>query len=302
MKAKLNLKIERWFLALNAKDIGVLYLMFALFLGLVGIILLELSKGATIHTSDNELYYLISVALKTTRLNPWFITGFVDAEGSFQISIVKNKELKIGWRVQPNFQIGLHEKDRALLDLIRSSLGVGQIYKHSRDSFQYEVQTLKELEVIIDHLDKYPLITQKWSDYELFKQALLIIKNKEHLTMEGLKKILSIKASMNLGLSESLYRAFPDIIPVSRLLVKNQTIRDPNWLSGFTSGEGCFFIDIYKSSTSRLREAVKLKFKVSQHMRDGLLIKSLVTYLGCGNYYSHAGAGDLVVPKKNILI
>ena len=69
--------------------------------------------------------------------------------------------------------------------------------------------------------------------------------------------------------------------------------------TGTASGEGCFFIDIYKSSTSRLREAVKLKFKISQHVlrRDGLLIKSLVTYLGCGNYYFHAGAGDLVVQK-----
>jgi len=83
--------------------------------------------------------------------------------------IVKNKELKTGWRVQPSFQIGLHEKDKALLELIRSSLGVGQIYKHSKDSFQYEVQTFKELEVIISHFDKYPLITQKRTDFELFK-------------------------------------------------------------------------------------------------------------------------------------
>ena len=295
--------------ARTAKVIGVLYLMFALFSGLVGIafsaiIYLHLTEWGIEYISDNSLYCLVPVVLEVSKdkLNPWFITGFVDAEGSFQISIVKNKELKTGWRVQSSFQIGLHEKDKSLLELIRSSLGVGQIYKHSKDSFQYEVQTFKELEVIISHFDKYPLRTQKRADFELFKSAIELIKNKEHLTNEGLIKLLAIKGSMNLGFSESLKAAFPNIIPVSRLLVENQTIRDPNWLSGFTSGEGCFFIDIYKSSTSRLREAVKLKFKISQHIRDGLLIKSLVTYLGCGNYYFHAGAGDIVVQKYSDII
>lgn len=40
--------------------------------------------------------------------------------------------------------------------------------------------------------------------------------NKEHLTMEGLKKILSFKYSMNLGLSEGLKKNFTEIIPVER--------------------------------------------------------------------------------------
>lgn len=32
------------------------------------------------------------------------------------------------------------------------------------------------------YFDKYPLISQKWVDYILFKDAILLIKNKEHLT------------------------------------------------------------------------------------------------------------------------
>jgi len=77
-----------------------------------------------------------------------------------------------------------------------------------------------------------------------------------------------------------------------------------NWLSGFASGEGCFLVDIYKSSTSRLREAVKLKFKITQHIRDALLMESLITYFGCGNYYFHVvlRTGDLVVQKYSDII
>jgi hypothetical protein len=58
-----------------------------------------------------------------------------------------------------------------LLELIRTSLGVGQIYKHGKDSIQLRVSSVKDLQVIIDHLEKYPLITQKLADYLLFKRV-----------------------------------------------------------------------------------------------------------------------------------
>jgi len=80
---------------------------------------------------------------------------------------------------------------------------------------------------VIDHFDKYPLITQKLADYLLFKQAFELVKRKMHLTPEGLQKIVNIKASINLGLSEKLRAAFPDTIPVARSLVIDQKIKDP---------------------------------------------------------------------------
>ena len=51
--------------------------------------------------------------------------------------------------------------------------------------------------------------------------------NKEHLTIQGLHKIVTIKASMNLGLSADLKSAFPDIVPVVRPLVETKTIDNP---------------------------------------------------------------------------
>lgn len=64
---------------------------------------------------------------------------------------------------------------------------------------------------IINHFDKYPLISQKRADFELFKQVFLI--NKEHLTIEGLQKIVAIKYSINKGLSPKLQSAFPNTTP-----------------------------------------------------------------------------------------
>jgi LAGLIDADG endonuclease len=115
------------------------------------------------------------------------------------------------------------------LELIGSKLGVGSIYKHGKDSIQLRVQSNKELEVIVSHFDSYPLITQKFADYLLFKQAFEMIKNKEHLTIEGLKKIVEIKVSLNLGLSDKIQKVFPDRgSQCLRSLVINPEIRDPN--------------------------------------------------------------------------
>lgn len=68
----------------------------------------------------------------------------------------------------------------------------------------------------MNFLEKYPLITNKYADYVLFKKAFLLMSNKEHLTEKGLLKLVAIKASMNLGISPELKSAFPGIIPQDR--------------------------------------------------------------------------------------
>ena len=62
-------------------------------------------------------------------MNPWFLTGFSDAEGCFVISVLQNKELKIGWVVKLKFQIDLHKKDRIILEQIIEYFGMGKIRK-----------------------------------------------------------------------------------------------------------------------------------------------------------------------------
>jgi len=100
------------------------------------------------------------------------------------------------------FSIGAHTKDLALLESVKAFFGgIGSVTKLGVDSFQYRVSSVKELLVIISHFDKYPLITQKWSDYQLFKQAVELVKSKDHLTIEGLHKIISIRASIKKGWS-----------------------------------------------------------------------------------------------------
>jgi hypothetical protein len=54
----------------------------------------------------------------------------------------------------------------------------------------------------------------------------------------GFNKILSIKASINLGLTDKLKLAFPEILAIEKPLatrMEDVKIQDSNWISGFTS-------------------------------------------------------------------
>jgi hypothetical protein len=55
----------------------------------------------------------------------------------------------------------------------------------------------------------------KRGDYLLFKQIVSIMQLKEHITLEGLQKIVNIRATLNFGLSKELQLMFPETIPVS---------------------------------------------------------------------------------------
>jgi len=117
------------------------------------------------------------------------------------------------------------------LEQIQNYFAAGKIYiNKNSNSIQYLVSSVKDLQLIQKHFDKYPLHTKKWADFELWKKAFDLIQNKEHLTTQGLQKIIAIKASINLGLSNEFKAAFPTIVPVQRPNVENIINPDPYWI------------------------------------------------------------------------
>lgn len=148
-------------------------------------------------------------------LNPWFVTGFTDGDGSFTLYVSKATTGKLLCKVQPAFTIGLDYKDLILLQEIKKFFGeVGKIHTRKDGSgVQYVISSAKDLtNYVIPHFDTYPLCSQKKADYELFKEIVILIRNKvsgvlrlkrtsfEHLTDQGLLKLMALKASLNLGL------------------------------------------------------------------------------------------------------
>lgn len=132
-----------------------------------------------------------TVSGQNIQLNPFFVTGFSDAESSFQVSVTKNKKAtlhqnKAVWSVRAPFTIGLHSRDLALLLQIKKYFGCGVIVKNdATNEVSYRVNSPEDLtNKIIPHFVKYPLLTQKAADFYLFKQVIELMIKKAHLTLE----------------------------------------------------------------------------------------------------------------------
>ena len=122
----------------------------------------------------------------------------------------------------------MHEKDRVLIQSIQYFFGgIGYVSKvNNISTVEFRVSTLKDIvDVILPYFDNYPLITKKHSDYLFFKQIVLLMLNKEHNILEGIQKIVNIRASLNTDLSKDLKEAFPITIPVTLKNHKNFLIK-----------------------------------------------------------------------------
>ena len=65
------------------------------------------------------------------------------------------------------------KKDLFILEAIQKFLGVGKVYvQGANSSVEYRVFSIKELEVVLDHFDKFPLISSKNLDYKDWKYIL----------------------------------------------------------------------------------------------------------------------------------
>ena len=255
--------------------------------------LMGFERSYQIKILSKQLNNNFSTLVQNSKINPWFVTGFTDAEGSFSISIHIDKRIKgrLGWAIKPSFQISLNSKDINLLLQLKEFFGCGIIInKITRNESSFRVNSFQDLtNVIIPHFSNYPLISQKAADFNLFTEIVKFIENKVHLTEEGLQKIINIKASINLGLSEVHKIKFPNYTPVVRPIISSATdFPNPNWFAGFASGEGCFLLNISKSNEIKIGYIVQLVFKITQNKRDKNLLELIVKILNCGAVYSHS--------------
>ena len=151
-------------------------------------------------SSDN----LTSGENQQERLNPYWLVGFTDGEGCFSISIFRNKTLRSGFQIFPEFVLTQGARGLDALEKVQKFFGCGKIYEnkrydnHRESLYRYCVRNKNDLITIIcPFFNKYQLLTAKKNDFELFKKALEIIKDGNHLTESGFDEIQKIASKMN---------------------------------------------------------------------------------------------------------
>ncbi len=133
-----------------------------------------------------------------------WIVGYTDGEGCFSVSIIRNKTSKTGWQVFPEFVITQGIKSIDSLKIVQKYFKCGNIFENKRNDnhkeslAKYCVRNRKDLELkITPFFNQYHLITAKKKDFQIFKKILVLMNNKKHLTVKGLKEIALLIEKMN---------------------------------------------------------------------------------------------------------
>ena len=107
----------------------------------------------------------------------YYLAGFADGEGSFNVSFRKRQDYKFPWKVSLCFNIS--QKDRVILALFKHHLGCGTMRSRPDDVWYYEVNNLNPIcEKIIPFFRKYRFLSaKKKSDFAKFCHIAKLMKD-----------------------------------------------------------------------------------------------------------------------------
>jgi hypothetical protein len=140
------------------------------------------------------------------RLNNEWISGFVDGEGCFHVSVLKHPEMTVGYQVLPEFTVVQHERDKQILFALKEFFKCGVVRRNHGDRWCYRVRSLEHLKALCEFFDKHTLKTKKRIDYIQFRRIIDKMNNGEHLRLDGLRKIVDIAMRMNTGNRNKLFQ------------------------------------------------------------------------------------------------
>ena len=130
----------------------------------------------------------------------YYLAGFTDGEGSFNVSFRKRDDFQIPWKISLSFNIS--QKDPVILSLFKKHLRCGRLRKRKQDEvWYYEVTNFNAIQKnVIPFFQRFPFLSaKKKRDFSKFQQIAKLIESKDHLTVSGIEKIVRIRRDMNDG-------------------------------------------------------------------------------------------------------
>ena len=111
-----------------------------------------------------------------------YISGYVDGEGCFTVSIAPRATLLVGWEVRPGFSVSQNGDRAEVLHAIKTYFGCGSIRPDRSDrTLKWETRRLEDiLERVLPHFEEYPLLSGKRYDYERFASVCRLMAAGAH--------------------------------------------------------------------------------------------------------------------------
>lgn len=141
--------------------------------------------------------------------NAW-LSGFIDADGSFDIRVALKSQKLPKNSVSARFRLEQRTHDPItgesyfnILNRISNALGVTVgTTMHNKEAAAHEylcisLSSLKSRTVLIGYLDSFPLFTSKLMNYIDWKKCHKLMVDKLHITEEGRNQAIYLKSGMN---------------------------------------------------------------------------------------------------------
>ncbi len=129
----------------------------------------------------------------------YYLAGFADGEGSFNVSFRKRKDYAMPWKVSLCFNVS--QRDKVILTLFKKHLKCGTLRSRTDGVWYYEVNNINAIdENVIPFFNRFGFLSaKKKRDFSKFKQLAKIIKEGKHLNKTGIHTIIDIRKEMNDG-------------------------------------------------------------------------------------------------------
>jgi hypothetical protein len=151
------------------------------------------------------------------------------------------------------------------------------------------------LNTVLPHFASYPVMSAKYRSFFMFKRVVIMLKNKEHLTRQGLPRIIAIAYSMNTASTRTPERKqeilkslgfdnYDEGNLISSLEKEMQSglncdRLDPYFISGVADGDSSFYVSL--KGNNRIVPA----FTIIQHKESKDLLCAIQSYFKCGALY-----------------
>ena len=153
----------------------------------------------------------------------WYLSGFSDGEGSFNVSLRQRPDHKLQWQTVLTFNVA--QRHITNLKLLQRYLQCGRLQKRS-DGVHYFVVTnyIEIVEKVFPFFERFPFQSKsKIKNFALFKQIATIVYAGEHLAHKGFMKIVELREKLNEGRGRKRKYEKQDV--VDSLRESSETIR-----------------------------------------------------------------------------
>ena len=147
-------------------------------------------------------------------MNPFYISGLTQADGSFFVLFEKRKKKtsasksadpaisahsRAKLRIKPTFTITLDLCSKSALEAVRNFFcGIGRVDENrQRHSVEFVVTSIPQLwQKIVPHFLKYPLYGDKKESFSIFMQVVQALWEKKHCDNQELARLVKLSFAL----------------------------------------------------------------------------------------------------------